>query len=166
MDGKFLKIQPALTAFIFVGIGNARHFYATLTTIARHEQKVSGAKNQRYHFTLVDLKASALARDLIFFWLLDELSQSNDSTARNIVVAMYFILIGTIMPSGAYKKLQSTITKVIDALQNAAQVPDWLFVPKTHRTALVKHLKYWQNSKAQKITSRSMRIETEISTPN
>lgn len=116
MDGKLLKTQPALTAFIFVGIGDARHFYATLTTIARYEQKVSGAKDKRYHFTLVDLKASALARDLIFFWLLDELSQSSGSTTRDIAVAMYFIFIGTIMPSGAYKKLQSTITKVIDAL--------------------------------------------------
>jgi hypothetical protein len=68
-DGEFLKSQPAMTAFMFCGTGDARSFDATMAAYARHKRVKTGLQNKSYYFTLAYLKASALARDLIIFYL-------------------------------------------------------------------------------------------------
>lgn len=157
-DGKLLKAQPDTTKFLFVGIGDARHFYATLAAVARHERERSSPKDKRHHFTLVDLKASALARDLIIFWLLQELSKAEGQANRDTAVAIFYVFVGTIMPSQAYKKLQSSIAQLTNALETDSQMPDWLFVGKAHRPALIEHLNSWATIKDW--TTRSMRSST------
>lgn len=159
-DGKLLKAQSDTTNVLFVGIGDARNFYATLAAVASHERKRSSPKNKRYHFTLIDLKASALARDLIIFWLLDELSKADGKAERDTAVAIYYIFVGSIMPSQAYEKLQSSVAKIINALETDFRIPDWLFVGKSHRPALIEqHLHGWANTKR---TTRSIRSSTHM----
>ena len=96
---------------MFCGIGDARHFHATVTRIDEHE-KTSGSNDRRYHFTLVNLKASVLARDMIVLHLVDELAMAKFGAERNIIVAIYFIFISTIIPAKAHEKMQSTIANM------------------------------------------------------
>jgi tetratricopeptide (TPR) repeat protein len=59
-------------SFFLAGIGDARHFLQTIIAIQAFE--LSKIKDHRYHVTLNDLKSEVLARDLIFFLLLEQLS--------------------------------------------------------------------------------------------
>lgn len=161
-DGELPETQPDKTSFLFVGIGDARRVFATLAAVASHERKRPGPRTKRHHFTLVDLKASPLARDLIIFWLLDELSNADGKAERDTTVAIYYIFVGTIMPSRAYEKLQSSIAKIINALETDSQIPDWLFVGRSDRSALIRHLVYWVSTIAQERTARSMRSSTHM----
>ncbi|TID14034.1 hypothetical protein E2P81_ATG07103 [Venturia nashicola] len=155
-----LHQQSSITNVLFAGIGDARHFYTTLAAVASHERKRPSPKNKRYHFTLVDLKASALARDLILFWLLDELSNADGQAERDTAVAIYYIFVGTIMPFQAYEKLQSSIAKITNTLEADSKMTGWLFVGKSHRPALIKHLNSWATTTGR--TTRSMRSSTHL----
>jgi hypothetical protein len=59
-------------AFFFAGIGDARHLLQTMIAIAKFE---SARRSQRkFHFTINNIKKEVFARDLIFFFLLDQLA--------------------------------------------------------------------------------------------
>ncbi|KAF2423074.1 hypothetical protein EJ08DRAFT_701344 [Tothia fuscella] len=139
-DGSLLKDQPVLTAIIFCGIGDARHLYATLARIGQYESEQKSVVNiKRHHFTLVDLKPAALARDLVLFFLLDELA-SVKGKDLNLMSTIFFIFMGTIMPAKAYSKFQDTVQAVIDALEDDAKMPPWLFNTKKLRALTVIHI--------------------------
>ncbi|KAE9983145.1 hypothetical protein EG328_010229 [Venturia inaequalis] len=159
-DGETLLSGPDNFAFMFCGIGDARQFYATLAHCAARGLEKTGLENKRYHFTLADIKGIPLARDLIIFLLLDELSQSSEKAEHDILVTIFYVYVATIMPAAAYDKMQDTITKIIELLEDRAEMPTWLFVPKHDRPALLKHLHAWQTSIAQKWTVKAMRRTT------
>ena len=72
-----VNLKDPMIAYLFGGIGDARHVFKTLLDI-KHREEYFKAPVRKYHLTIVDINPHALARDLIVFVLLDDLSKQND----------------------------------------------------------------------------------------
>jgi hypothetical protein len=89
---------------MFAGIGDARHLLATMVDIGvQLEDKPSHFNSTpRIHLTAVDINATALARDLIIFFTLEELSgipldhHAINERARQLLVMLHFLFWATV----------------------------------------------------------------------
>lgn len=102
--------------FLFIGIGDARHFLGTLMDIFNTPpsgKQVAGFRiDTKYLFTLSDLKAPVIARDLIFLLLLDRIAQLDDllrgPEADELIITLFFTYNAPIIPARAFEILQDT----------------------------------------------------------
>ena len=97
-------------SFFLAGLGDDRRLLQTLNVITESEKK-SIVPKRTYHFTVNDIQKSALARDLIIWMLLDELSKLKsmpEQAALEILNTVFFIFLSTVMPSYAFAQLHKT----------------------------------------------------------
>jgi hypothetical protein len=96
---------------MFAGIGDARHLLATMVDIGvQLEDKPSHFNSTpRTHLTAVDTNATALARDLIVFFALEELSSiplghhATNERARQLLAMLHFLLWATVSNMSAHQ---------------------------------------------------------------
>lgn len=133
-------------SFFFGGIGDARHFFATIITLRALERDTQQLAQRQYHFTINDLKAGALARDLVILSLLSDLTEvaKKNTEKLEIETTLFLVYIAAIMPVYAYKRLQSNIRRVIAALKSRNDLPAQVHVSTDHTTALLRCLVSWQ----------------------
>jgi hypothetical protein len=136
---------------LFAGIGDARNLYATLVMITESELKAPSKRT--FQITVNDIKPHVIARNLVIWLLLDELTKNEDSSLE-ITNAVFFIFCTAIMPAGAYGWLQSTISKAIMALETGTGMPSWVKVPSSDHPLVLQVLESWKN-KAPQLYSNS-----------
>ena len=150
LDEPMLDLKQDLS-WLFAGIGDARNFFATLIHL-RSKLRIRGAHDsKRFHFTLLDLKAAAIAKILIMLHLLD---QTHDTEALACVVYVYGSLI---MPGFAYNRLQQTIIALMQKLRKGAPLASWIYVSKDQRNAILRHLDAWKENLHGKYDTRKFR---------
>jgi hypothetical protein len=127
---------------------------------------LSAGKNafKTIHFTLVELKAPALARTLIVFELLAEFlilkSQDRSENAGNMsTLTLAYIYAGHILPPFIYKKLQDVIARMIEALEKDPASPyfNWLYLEPSTKAQVLHHLRNWQQAPAGKLRTANVR---------
>lgn len=132
-------------SFLFGGIGDARHFYATLIHIADFEQTSEPDSTRKYHFAINDIMAPTLAKDIIIFYMLQELKTSEQDIDESLTLAaIFYIFCSQIMPPFAYNHLQTTIEAIIKALDSGRSVLEWLSLGVPERLAVRKVLVSWK----------------------
>ena len=133
-------------SFFFGGIGDARHLFATIITLRALERDTQQLSQRQYHFTINDLKAGVLARDLVILRLLCDLTESAEKNTEKLEIktTLFLIYIAVVMPVYAYKRLQSSIRRVIAALESRNDLPTKVHVSTNHTTALLRCLISWQ----------------------
>jgi hypothetical protein len=143
---------------MFCGIGDARHLYATLAKIHSHTKQNAHLANKRYHFTLLDLKPAILARDLIVFSLLDDMSRLRTGSEEELdtLLVLFYTWAGVIMPAYAYDGLQRTIRQILLGLEKDL-MPNWFNIPEQIRPALITELKGWRNGIEQDYPTKKCR---------
>ena len=146
VNHKMMTESSEPLSFFFGGIGDARHLFATLITLRALEQDTQQLAQRQYHFTINDLKAGALARDLVILSLLSDLTEAADQNTEKLEIktTLFLVYIAAIMPVYAYKRLQSSIRRVIAALESRINLPAQIHVSTNHTTALLKCLVSWQ----------------------
>jgi hypothetical protein len=143
-DGSLLEAQDDMTAFMFCGIGDARHLFATIAHIAHHEKKGPATTEKRYHFTILDLKPTVLVRDLIMLFFLEEIRTASDSaTELELFSAFLYTYASPIMPAYSFVKLQSIIKSLVEALQGSRSMPTWIYLPESILQCFLAVLKGW-----------------------
>ncbi|KAI1498753.1 hypothetical protein F5X99DRAFT_431519 [Biscogniauxia marginata] len=139
-DSQMAKLPHGQLAWLFAGIGDARHFYKTLSEIVSQEL-MELTKKSRLHFTLLDLKPAAIARNLLVFELLSEYSAvALDETMACII----YVYASQIMPPFAYREMQKALSSVIRKLEEGKPLLDWLYVPESQQGSICHHLRSWQ----------------------
>lgn len=105
-------------SFFFGGVGDARNVLQTLIDIANQE-KTKKVVQRSYRVTVNDIARCAIARNLIVWILLDDLSEANSESneASMLLNTIFFIHISTMMPPYAFNQLNSTIDHALDALK-------------------------------------------------
>lgn len=134
-------------AIFFGGIGDARNLYATIIDIARMEERVSKPPKRKYHATANDIKDVALARNLVMFYLLDDLSQMETSVNDEpieLLATIYFTYAGHVMPSYIANRLQKVIKRVAAALRSGEDLLSWVDVRDSDINGLLECLDAWQ----------------------
>lgn len=144
-------------SMLFAGIGDARHFYGTLAQIWMQEMQGS-TKIRPYHFTLLDLKASSMARNLVMFQLLSDLKPTSFEERGDETMACLIYVYGSqIMPPWAYDVLQKALRKLINKIDSGKPVARWIYIPDSQRGALCRHLRAWQRNLDGKYDTASFR---------
>ncbi|KAF2871213.1 hypothetical protein BDV95DRAFT_619358 [Massariosphaeria phaeospora] len=142
-------------AFLFGDIGDARHLFKTLTAIDRLE--VAKRTDREYHFTIIDIKPEVLARDLLFFLLLDQLASelrgSNTFLSGKVdstLATLYYAYVSQVMPPKVYQHLQDTIVFAIDALESRTAMPSWIVLRESDHGSIIATLRSWQTEAIKK----------------
>ena len=124
--------------YLLGGVGDARHLFSTLVSICVVEEAMPEVVEAQYHFTIVDLKPAAIARDLVMLLMLGDVDSSPDEEADLLLATIYYIFIAPCMPSFAYNILQSYISRLLSILQGQGTMPSFLSLPKVHNQGVKK----------------------------
>lgn len=110
-----------ITAFLYGGIGDARNLFQSLVKIAAQDRKVKENDRKHYHFTIVDIKAASIARNIVVLFLLSDLGElsgdESEMKKSNILLCVFYTYLSAIMPGQLYDMLQDTIAKAETALK-------------------------------------------------
>lgn len=137
-----LKKSKQSLAFLFGGIGGARNLYATIIEIDRLERN-SRDRKKTYQATINDVKANALTRDLVMFYLLDESSAMENSrmdTRTEVSTTMFYLFAGAIMPRAVSVCIRATMHRVITALRTGEDALDWVYIYESDSFQLIRSL--------------------------
>ncbi|KAF7948361.1 uncharacterized protein EAE97_003772 [Botrytis byssoidea] len=146
--GESLALQiPAgeTISFFNSGLGDARHFLASLISIAHKEGKGKIPK-RRYHFTLNDINRHVLTRALIIFSLLDKLSRVKKDQMFELVSVLntvYFIFASCLMPKWVSEQLQEVIAELLRRLRNGQQPLEWIYLSEADVASCIQALENW-----------------------
>jgi len=124
---------------------------------------VKKGNHKNYHFTIVDIKSAAIARDLVVLMLLDELSElaHDDARAKSslVLLCLSYTYLSAIMPSSLHEMLQEKISEVKDALEKD-NLPPFIEVPDMYRADIAGYLDDWQRKVQQEYPVT--RVQAEV----
>lgn len=156
-DEFFEKFDPDVEriAFFLGGVGDARNMLQTICVIAEKEGNMEIPK-RRYHFTANDIQKAVIARDLVIWIMLDDLSYLNMASkeALQLLNTIYFVYMSTMMPPSAFDQLNKTIAKAVNVLATGEQPLKWLYLHQKDTPLYIEALSSWQG-RAQKIFTSS-----------
>ncbi|TGO88327.1 hypothetical protein BPOR_0169g00060 [Botrytis porri] len=154
-------------SFFNSGLGDARHFLASLISIA-HEEAKGEIPKRRYHFTLNDINKYALTRDLIIFSLLDKLSRLEEYQIFQsvyILNTIYFIYAACLMPPWVSEQLQEVIAELLTCLRNGLQPLEWIYLYEADIPSYIEALENWvSGGKVANVFTAQEVMESTIST--
>ncbi|KAK0113882.1 hypothetical protein ONS96_014733 [Cadophora gregata f. sp. sojae] len=133
-------------SFLFAGIGDARHLYRMFWDIYAYEERGSPRKN--YHWSVIDINKYALARDLIIFMLLNDLSIQDSfesDEAMLILTTIYYIFAGSMMPLYTFDKMQQTISRALAAVRSGQPPLDWVYLHQQDVASYIQVFTEWQD---------------------
>jgi hypothetical protein len=139
-------------AFLFGGIGDARHLLQTIQAIASDEAKSPSTRH--YHFTINDIKPEVFARNLLFFMLLGKLAEAlppSNAKSANLsksaslaLTTLYYIFIGQLMPPEIHDHLQSVIQLTLERLKQTTTLPQWIKIYQKDVQSTRSALQSWK----------------------
>jgi Domain of unknown function (DUF4470) len=154
-------------SIFFGGIGDARHLYDSIMHAASREMKRE--TRRRFHFVLNDLKPVVFARNLVFFLLLDELSEvlprfgkspppknpTNRTRAniQHLLAVLVFLYAVPVIPPSVHEVLRSTISRALNILENGKCLPTWIHLDPNEIPGIIKTLTSWQGEASPKVST-------------
>lgn len=147
IDERMFEQTNTPIAIFFGGIGDARNLYATMLGIDKLEKGLTAERTRTYHATINDIKANALARDLVMFHLLDDLAAAVDSTEdkrTELLSTIFFLYVGAVMPKYIFDRIQDRIEKVIAIVHSGGGKVDWLRFYERVSPQLLASLNSWR----------------------
>jgi hypothetical protein len=130
-------------ACLFCGIGDARNLFATIAYMSLNEARNPSSK--RFHFTILDIKPAVLARDLLMFRLLFDLSTQSKRKKRETLVTLSYIFGAQVMPKWAYDRLQTGLSAVLTDLKSYdGDMMGIFYIPLDVRTLISQHVQAWK----------------------
>lgn len=133
--------DPVL-AMMLCGVGDARHLYHT---IADYFGTREGS--QKLHITILDHKPAVMARNMIFFSLLHQIS-INKASGDTVSLSLSYLYCAQIVPPFAWEKLQETISGLVSQLEDGQQPVPFVSLSVSQMDMIVRVLKGWQSGPA------------------
>ncbi|KAI0843718.1 hypothetical protein F5Y06DRAFT_9719 [Hypoxylon sp. FL0890] len=147
--------DPVLSIML-CGCGDARHFFQTLL---RYSSRKKGA--QKLCATLLDHKPAVIARDLIFFSLLEKATIDEESKEITLL-SLSYLYCTQIIPPFVWEQLQETINDLVRKLEKKQQPLTSAWLLMSQMGMVVQQLKTWQKGPATEYkTSLIRRVVTE-----
>ncbi|EMR67193.1 putative tetratricopeptide-like protein [Eutypa lata UCREL1] len=104
-------------SFLFCGVGDARHLFATLACIAEHAREKSSLCSKKIYFTLVDINPAVFARDMLVLRMLNDFVKEAAEDRPVTAAAISYVYATQVMPSWIYDRVQTAIRGVIGRLK-------------------------------------------------
>lgn len=165
IDASMLDQSDRSISILFGGIGDARNMYATLLKVDQLEREFLRLPTRKYHLTINDIKPETLARDLLMFFLLNDLGrikELGENKRRDILTTIFFLYIASVVPQRVSGHIQVTIERVVAALQSGNGIPTWVHIYERDKVLLLKTLNSWHgNLKIRHNVAEVMRVHTK-----
>jgi hypothetical protein len=156
--------QPLDVSFFYGGVGDCRHFYQQLQHIYAYNkdwrEKQQTPPADKFSFTLQDWKPHVMARNIILFHMLHDISliperiegqEARKKEQISILTAIWYVFDRDIMPAYVFSHLNATMQTLLNSGENF-DLP-WLRCDTNTATAVRDVLKYWLNH-TEKLTQR------------
>lgn len=159
-DRELLGCDRDKISLLFAGVGDGRNLFQTLMEIGMDAKNGKLPSKKSFHLTAVDIKPAVIARDLLFFLMLDHLSAREGidaMIATGELHLFYYTFISPIMPAVMYGLLQQHIRRVLDGLANREQLPCFVDVPDLNRRQIIRVLRQWQEEVPKEFPTARMR---------
>ncbi|KAI1780638.1 hypothetical protein F4818DRAFT_451060 [Hypoxylon cercidicola] len=145
--------DPVLS-IMFCGVNDARNLFQTSIRYMS-----SPTKTQKLHITMLDIKPAVMARDLIFFSLMNESADVNLKLVSKTMIwlSLTYIYLAQILPPFAWEKLQETISKLVDSLEKKKQPLSFAYIPVSQMDSITRVLKSWQQGPATEYKTSEVR---------
>lgn len=148
-------------SFLFCGVGDARHLFATLACIAEHAREKSSLCSKKIYFTLVDINPAVFARDMLVLRMLNDFVKEAAEDRPVTAAAISYVYATQVMPSWIYDRVQTAIRGVIGRLKGVrSSVLETHDVRTTRRELVVQHLRNWQEPPRGWCSTTSIRAMT------
>lgn len=135
-------------SFLFCGSGDARHVFSTLLNLFQVPLVAKTSRFKKIHFTILDLKAAALAKMIIIVDMLSRYSVMKFLKTKGhedaLIVASY-VYCCQFLPPFVFEKLQEHIDHLIEALEAGEEdLFPYLYVPPSSLHQVMRVLKQWK----------------------
>ncbi|GBE90098.1 hypothetical protein BKA93DRAFT_457437 [Sparassis latifolia] len=136
-------------AFMFGGIGDARHVFGTIYRLQKVCKELPQDKRDKVHMhmTLLDFHPGALARDLCVLMLLHDLveAEATDPIAlAEMKATLFYTYVGIAMPEYCHERLQNVIKDLQSRLsERPSRFPSWIHVDTEAVPGILEALKVW-----------------------
>jgi hypothetical protein len=131
--------------FLFAGIGDCRNLFTTLAYISLAAFSKTSLLSKKFHFTLLDIKPTVFARDLLIFRLLFDAARESDTKSAETLVTLSYLYTAQIMPAWAYSRFQVAIKDLVNELQeHHSDVMERFYVDTESRVQICHHLNCWR----------------------
>lgn len=120
----------------------------------------SGLKppKRKLHFTLVDLKATAFARDLLIFRMLFGTQTQTVKQREETNIVISYVFAAQLMPSWASDILHGAMAAIIAELEDlSSNVMGIFYIPEPARQDIARVLKEWQKPPEPWYTTAALR---------
>lgn len=143
-------------ACLFCGIGDARNLFATIAWAGLGE--VRNPSSRRYHFTIVDIKPAVLARDLLMFRLLFDLSTESEMKKRETLVTLSYVFGAQVMPKWTFDRLQTGLSVVLADLEtDNTNIMGIFYIPHDVRASVCRQIQAWKKIPEPWYSARALR---------
>lgn len=158
-DRKLAESGRQKISLLFGGIGDCRNVYRTF--MQTFQDRMQGKlKGQSFQFTLVDIMPAVIARGLVIFLLLDDMSKviKKSRSERSLLLqCLYYTYLSPIIPGQLATILQARIQRAIDILEDKKPSPAYLDIPHIHRPEVLRVLQEWQHDASARLPVSKMR---------
>ncbi|KAI1766876.1 hypothetical protein GGR53DRAFT_528115 [Hypoxylon sp. FL1150] len=147
--------DPVLS-LMFCGIGDARNLFQT---VIGYNSSTKGAKGtQKLHITMLDINPAIIARDLIIFSLVNEVTSANPASRDVILLSLSYLYCTEIVPPFVWTKLQETIVNLLGSLREEKQPLTFLSIPVSQMGQIIQTLESWQQGPATAYKTSRVRL--------
>ncbi|KAI1820128.1 hypothetical protein F4861DRAFT_88847 [Xylaria intraflava] len=144
-DKNLLSARQNVHSVLYAGIGDGRNLLATISFIGLMAMGNPSVLSKKFHFTLLDIKPTVFARDLLMFRLLLDAADEAKAASTETLAALSYLYTTPVMPPWAYSRIQRAIRNLLKELQNQdADVMGRFYVDTQSRAAISRHLQSWQ----------------------
>ncbi|KAJ7777182.1 hypothetical protein B0H16DRAFT_1360889 [Mycena metata] len=142
--------EASCLAFLFGGVGDARHVYSTLVGLHRAHQKMDEKRQGafRVHITLLDIHPGPLARDLCMLLLLDEMVTTDEDpiVKAELLSTMFYTFAGVVMPGYCYSRLARVMDDLKLSLEGVGRkLPSWIHIDSRATGKIIPVLDFWSS---------------------
>ncbi|KAK0243185.1 hypothetical protein EDD85DRAFT_814167 [Armillaria nabsnona] len=153
-------------SFIWGGGGDGRHILGSIIGLSQAFLELTSKKRKasKFHFTLLDIHPTTIARNLCLFLMINELivmrlrKHIDDAEEAEIKATIFYVWMGVVLPPYCHVRFMNVVKSLLRDLQTSSyQLPHWLHVAKDSIPGIVASLRYWDTQLSHRTVPEMLR---------
>ncbi|KAJ7886396.1 hypothetical protein B0H14DRAFT_2338211, partial [Mycena olivaceomarginata] len=145
----FSEAQLSKLAFLFGGVGDARHVFGTVVGLHETLNRLSPKQRKalKVHITLLDVKEHALARDLAAIFFLSKIMSCTDAIDKlELQATLFYFYTAMVMPEYCRQRLCDVIKEMLAKIsQDSVHFLPWIRLDSRSVSGIRSALSLWAN---------------------
>ncbi|KAJ7247121.1 hypothetical protein B0H12DRAFT_1072962 [Mycena haematopus] len=141
------KAKLSNLAFLFAGVGDARHVFGTVITLYEMYPRLSANQRKalKVHITLLDIKEHALARDLVVMFLLSKIMSCTDAIEKvELQATLFYLYTALVIPRYCYDRFSNVVKEMqVRISQDPDNFLPWIHLDNLSVSAIESALALW-----------------------